>query len=1111
MGEQVTIIQNELVTTITDNTPASVTISEPGKDTVSISGSGTVTISSNQPTEVVVHNGVGNGYDLSTIEGLLLGKVTSAFLNPALTTDINNIRDLWTRLGMETVLLLADKTEITTAYQGYTDGKFTTALQSVTAVDDRVTNAFTEIDVERGRINSTVGRLESTNPTDPNLPGSIALAMSRITQTETDINSNVIRLNAIDDPLTGVLAAHQSSINQQAVAISLRLKTTDLATQQVITDMGTDMSTIESTISSWVTGLSNLEGEFQSARNELTETTASTEILTVNHGRRLSAVETMLANKWGVSIAETVGGQKYVTGIGLFLHPDWALNNSYAVDEYVFYFDGSIGQAYRCILDHTSSSSNSPGSIDWSTYWEMTEGSKSSVVIQADELKIITPDETIKPLLTLNENNLSLHTDISVEGNAVVNGSLTAEKMHTDFLSVVNSKNKVFTATENSPIVWTDLVGVVDNSTEIIKTASDGWGNAGAASTKVITSNGWIEFKITNGTGNPPDTSTTQDGYGNEIPVALFVVDKYIGLPGETINFDASSAFDLDGGIIQYQWDFDDGFVGSGSTVSHTFTSSGTFNVTLLVVDNMGAIDTYIKPITIHPDIPSLATDLPVAVGLSASNDDANPTTIDYCIKAALGLPAVIQENGVYRAYGTIVDMDTVFRVERVGYTVHYKQNGVIIHTSTVPATADLIADIALHNFNGAVLSPIIDISTPLPPEPPYVVGDLWNVLEGFKRCVSSRETGAFDANDWSNVIVDSTKEALQIGTTITSGGITVNGSTGDMEFNGTTGELKVSGNDGGAATDYALLSNGTLGFYYWNGVNHSLYNPVSRVVSASGVPNNTIVQIPGYFREPPKITLWPEEISTYDPTYSGNKQTIQVKAENLSLYNTNQWQFNAIARTVLSEGIGSYVVVGNVNYDVNMMVWPEHSYYEDEPQHGLNGCNWGVRLQSGGTWSPFWDTSEVTTQIPPLARSITLYGNLRGQAMTYIGYIDTEYLFVATGYRFRRTYWRLRLFVKTTGAYFDTGVYADVAIKNGEKLNYTLTYSGATEDITGAYVQGDVVSAHTSWIEDATLLDFGNNIDTFRPFIEVTSFGTELTGATLINEGFLGYTAVGR
>ncbi|MEM2144581.1 MAG: PKD domain-containing protein, partial [Candidatus Jordarchaeaceae archaeon] len=55
---------------------------------------------------------------------------------------------------------------------------------------------------------------------------------------------------------------------------------------------------------------------------------------------------------------------------------------------------------------------------------------------------------------------------------------------------------------------------------------------------------------------------------------------------GETLTFNASSSFDLDGEIVSYLWDFGDGSSAEGLVATHSYTMSGNFSVKLTVIDN---------------------------------------------------------------------------------------------------------------------------------------------------------------------------------------------------------------------------------------------------------------------------------------------------------------------------------------------------------------------------------------------------------------------------------------------------------------------------------------------------------------------------------------------
>jgi DNA-binding beta-propeller fold protein YncE len=80
----------------------------------------------------------------------------------------------------------------------------------------------------------------------------------------------------------------------------------------------------------------------------------------------------------------------------------------------------------------------------------------------------------------------------------------------------------------------------------------------------------------------------------NQAPVAGF--SAIAGTAGAATKFDASSAFDPDGSIVRYDWDFGDGSIlpNGGPTPSHVYTVPGSYTATLVVTDNEGASRTTI-------------------------------------------------------------------------------------------------------------------------------------------------------------------------------------------------------------------------------------------------------------------------------------------------------------------------------------------------------------------------------------------------------------------------------------------------------------------------------------------------------------------------------------
>ena len=85
----------------------------------------------------------------------------------------------------------------------------------------------------------------------------------------------------------------------------------------------------------------------------------------------------------------------------------------------------------------------------------------------------------------------------------------------------------------------------------------------------------------------------------NKPPIASFIYSPESPIVNQTITFDASSSTDPDGTIVNYEWDFDDGSNATGITVTHSYSTNGTYNVSLTVTDDRGATNTTSKTIII--------------------------------------------------------------------------------------------------------------------------------------------------------------------------------------------------------------------------------------------------------------------------------------------------------------------------------------------------------------------------------------------------------------------------------------------------------------------------------------------------------------------------------
>jgi serine protease len=85
-------------------------------------------------------------------------------------------------------------------------------------------------------------------------------------------------------------------------------------------------------------------------------------------------------------------------------------------------------------------------------------------------------------------------------------------------------------------------------------------------------------------------------------PAARFLYSPANPVVNETITFDASVSGDLDGSIINHQWDFGDGANSTGidPIATHSYESVGSYGVVLKVTDNDGFNDTSTKTVTVE-------------------------------------------------------------------------------------------------------------------------------------------------------------------------------------------------------------------------------------------------------------------------------------------------------------------------------------------------------------------------------------------------------------------------------------------------------------------------------------------------------------------------------
>ncbi|MFH1013557.1 MAG: right-handed parallel beta-helix repeat-containing protein, partial [Thermoplasmatota archaeon] len=117
------------------------------------------------------------------------------------------------------------------------------------------------------------------------------------------------------------------------------------------------------------------------------------------------------------------------------------------------------------------------------------------------------------------------------------------------------------------------------------------------------------------------------------VPPVAVLANSYAGYPNERIFFNGGRSYDIDGQIVAYRWLFGDGTTSQEQSVSHVYSTTGSYSVTLSVSDNEGASSSTTKTVVIvkannPPEIRSSASTTPgqfnVQLTITASDKDGD-------------------------------------------------------------------------------------------------------------------------------------------------------------------------------------------------------------------------------------------------------------------------------------------------------------------------------------------------------------------------------------------------------------------------------------------------------------------------------------------------------
>ncbi len=162
-----------------------------------------------------------------------------------------------------------------------------------------------------------------------------------------------------------------------------------------------------------------------------------------------------------------------------------------------------------------------------------------------------------------------------------------------------------FTYTPTNPI-QTDIIQFTDTSIDpdgnITTWSWDfGDGNTSTLQNPTHIYGDWGTYTVTlnvTDDGGKTDETSQLIFVANSEPTAYFTYTPPNPKANETIYFTDAST-DIDGIIVSWFWDFDDGYSSSLQNPTHQYPDEGSYNVTLTVTDDDGANDTYTENIVV--------------------------------------------------------------------------------------------------------------------------------------------------------------------------------------------------------------------------------------------------------------------------------------------------------------------------------------------------------------------------------------------------------------------------------------------------------------------------------------------------------------------------------